>query len=253
MPRKLNFLHLTDDELDRPIYRIMKQKYVFKLFQENRNSLSQVHVWKDKFENFQLAIGGILDGKRFEYGFKNDFGGQCWTREYLSEAMWGIYANDPKERYLRMRSTPRRLLTALVKANPSMPHETCFVGKVKYKTGAQLKAYLGNGGSLQLSSVGLATSLLLKRRAFRHESEVRLLRFGNAEEYDEDGRYYYPIDPHAMITQIMADPHRDRAKWNAEKAEILRMTGFTGKIKRSKAYDAPDWSPPNYISNGAAR
>ncbi len=244
----LNFLNLTDNELDKPIYRIMKQQHVIDLFTEKQNVLSQVHNWKDKFENFQLALGGILNGERFDFALKNDFVGQCWTRDYLSEAMWGIYANDPKHRFLRIRSTPRKLLTALSDAHRTMPQDTCFLGKVAYRKEKDLKAFLGGGGSLSISAVGFARTLLLKRYTFKHESEVRLLYFGNATDCDERGLYRYPVDPHALVTQIMADPNRNRANWVADKAAIKSATGFTGEIKRSKAYDPPDWALPVYTS-----
>ncbi len=243
----LNFLNLTDNELDRPIYRIMKQEHVIGLFADKKNVLSQIHNWKDKFENFQLSLGGVLDGERFDFGFKNDFVGQCWTREYLSEAMWGIYANDPKQRFLRIRSTPRKLLTGLADAHPKMPQDTCFLGKVAYHKEKDLKAFLG-GGPLSMSAISFARTLLLKRYAFKHESEVRLLHFGNAKDCDKYGLYRYEVDPHAMVTQIMADPNRDRANWLADKAAITAATGFTGEIKRSKAYDPPDWELPVYKS-----
>jgi hypothetical protein len=48
---EFNFLNLTDRELDKPIYRIMKQEHVLKLFEDKQNVLSRVHNWKDKFEN----------------------------------------------------------------------------------------------------------------------------------------------------------------------------------------------------------
>lgn len=244
-----NFLNLADSELDQPIYRIMKQEYVIRLFEDSENTLSQVHNWKDKFENFQMTLGGILDGERFDYNFRNDFVGQCWTRDYLSEAMWGIYANDSNQRYLRIRSTPRLLITALVDAHPEMAQDTCFIGKVKYITEGELKASLGGGGPLSVSPTGLAGSLLLKRKAFEHESEVRLLHFGNAKDYDDKGLYRYSVNPHLMITQIMADPNRDRSDWSADKAKIRSATGFAGEIKRSKIYDTPDWALPIYSSN----
>ena len=119
-----NFLNLTEAELDQHIYRIMPEAFVVSLFADRTNVLSQVHNWKDKFENFQLNLGGRLNGERFDYVFRNDFVGQCWTRKNLSEAMWGIYANDPKARFLRIRSTPRKVLASLVAANPSMPQDT---------------------------------------------------------------------------------------------------------------------------------
>ena len=244
----MNFLNLEEADLDRHIYRIMPQAYVFALFRDKENVLSQVGNWKDKFENFQLNLGGILNGQRFGYGFRDDFVGQCWTRHSLSEAMWGIYANDASKRYLRIRSTPRKLLAPLVAAHPLMPQDTCFVGRVEYKGENDLEAYVRNNGRLEVSAMGFARSLLLKRRAFKHEDEVRLLYFGDAGAYDAKGLYRYRVDPHEMITQIMADPSRDRRTWNADKAAIAKATGFTGEIKRSKIYDPPGWNLPDYGS-----
>lgn len=241
-----NFLDLTEAELDQHIYRIMPEAFVISLFADRTNVLSRVHNWKDKFENFQLNLGGKLNGERFDYGFRNDFVGQCWTRESLSEAMWGIYANDPEARFLRIRSTPRKVLASLVAANLSMPQDTCFIGKVQYKRERELQAYAQRGGQLDLSPRRFASHLLLKRHAFKHEGEVRLLFFGDAKDYDARGLYRYAVDPHGMITQIMADPNRDRATWVADKAALQKATGFAGSIKRSKIYDPPDWDAPQF-------
>ena len=246
----LNFINLTEAQLDAHIYRIMPEPFVLSLFQSGQNVLSQVGNWKDKFENFQLKLGGVIDGEAFTYGFKDDFVGQCWTSEYLSEAMWGIYASDPGQRFLRIRLTPRKLLTALVAAHPDMPQDRCFVGKVDYQTEKQLQAYLQNGHPLEVSARKFAQSLLLKRRAFIHESEVRLIYFGDAKDCD-DRLYRYQVEPHGMVTQIMADPNRDRAGWKADRAMIAAATGFQGEIKRSKIYDPPEWDAPKYVSDVA--
>jgi hypothetical protein len=64
-----NFLNVTEAELDQHIYRIMRESFVIRLFADRTNVLSQVHNWKDKFENFQLNLGGNLNGEPFEYGF----------------------------------------------------------------------------------------------------------------------------------------------------------------------------------------
>jgi len=243
-----NFINLSQQQLDQHVYRIMKQDYVITLFTDQKNVLSRIHNWKDKFENFQMKLGGILDGEKFGYEFKDDFVGQCWTSNSLSEAMWGIYANDPNTRYLRIRSTPRKLLDALIAAHPKMPQDTCFVGKVEYKREKELKELVQNGGALTLNAVSLANALLLKRNAFRHESEVRLLYFGDANSFDDGGFYRYDVDPHRMITQIMADPNRCRKNWQDEKTAIQQKTGFAGEIKRSKIYDPPEWELPHYTA-----
>lgn len=241
-------LNLTDVELDQHIYRIMPEEYVIDIFAHQNNVLSQVHKWKDKFENFQLKLGGILNGERFEYGFRDDFVGQCWTRDYLSEAMWGIYANNPNVRFLRIRSTPRKLLTALIEEHPEMPQDTCFIGKVLYKREDELEEYVKNSGMLEINSRRFAESLLLKRKSFKHESEVRLIHFGNAKDYSENGLYRYNVKPHDMITQIMADPNRDRTTWLADKEMLRKDTGYDGEIKRSKIYDPPEWDTPTFHS-----
>ncbi len=247
---KLNFMGLTDKELDQPIYRIMKQEYVIRLFTKQENTLSQIHKWKDKFEGFQLALSGLLDGESSGSSFKDNFVCQCWTREYLSDAMWGIYANDCKQRFLRIRSTPRKLLAALVDAHPNTAQNTCFLGKVAYRKEEDLETLMGKAGQTPISTESFAHSLLLKRHKFRHESEVRLIYFGDAKDY-ENGLYHYAVDPYAMITQIMADPNRDRGnRWTEDKKTIESMTGFKGEIKRSKAYDPPDYKPPILKSGG---
>jgi hypothetical protein len=99
----MNFLNFENSNPDQHIYRIMPEDYVLDLFASRRNVLSRIHNWKDKFENFQLKLGGVLDGEAFNYAFAENFVGQCWTRDAYSEAMWGIYANDPAKRYLRIR------------------------------------------------------------------------------------------------------------------------------------------------------
>lgn len=243
-----NYLNLGRSELDRHVYRIMKQDHVVSLFVDELNVLSQIQNWKDKFENFQMRLGGVLDGERFQFGTSGDFVGQCWTSNGLSEAMWGIYANDPDTLYLRVRSTPRKLLKALIDAHPQMPQDTCFVGGVKYKSEKELKALLQNRGALEVNAISLANALLLKRKAFKHESEVRLLYYGDAKDYDQSGLYRYKVDPHQLITQIMADPNRDRKTWRDQKAIIQRDTRFTGEIRRSKIYDPPEWEAPHYTS-----
>lgn len=225
----------------------MREDRAIAMFTDRQNVIVQTHKWKDKFENFQLSLGGYISGVRFNYGFRNDYLGQCWTTNAMSEAMWGIYAGDSQLKYLRLRSTPRKLLEALEKAHAgSTINDTCFVGRVLYKKENELKASLGAGGTLTLSSASLAGSLLLKRRAFKHENEMRLIYCTHNEAGVSNGLYRYPIDPQDMITQIMADPHRDPSSWENERKRLQSETGFKGKILRSRMYDPPKWAPPFY-------
>jgi hypothetical protein len=85
----------------------------------------------------------------------------------------------------------------------------------------------------------LAQSLLVKRAAFQHEREVRLLYFERSNVKHADGLYRCAIDPHDLIDQIMVDPRLSVDKANRLKGQIKKRTGFQGDIKRSLLYAPP--------------
>ena len=85
--------------------------------------------------------------------------------------------------------------------------QPAFIGKVKYEKERALRDFVYNNGQLKISPECFARSLLLKRWAFKHESEIRLLYFGDARNYS-GGLYRYAINTHDLITQIMADPRQ---------------------------------------------
>ncbi len=230
-----------DGELDQPVYRIMKQEHVISLFTDRKNAMSKFGNWKDGFENFLMNCGHEVNGVKHDNTVRNKMVAQCWTRERYSEAMWGIYANDPRERFLRIKSTPRKLMHALISARPQLAADLCRVGKVVYKPTNEIKDYYDEKKNADVDMNLLFQSLLLKRKSFTHEKEVRLIYCAMLEPLDAKGLFWYEVDPHEMVTQIMADPNCNRRKWKEEKQRLRSETGFQGAIKRSKLYDAPDW------------
>ena len=66
-----------------------------------------------------LVSGGIGLG----IGFKENLYGQCWTKTRESDAMWRIYS--PNKNGVRIMTTPRKLLTALlIHANINAQYNT---------------------------------------------------------------------------------------------------------------------------------
>jgi hypothetical protein len=142
--------------------------------------------------------------------------------------MWRIYS--PKSDGVRIRSTPERLVNSLNQVG-----QPAFVGKVLYLSTKHLIAHartaLASG-----TNEGSARTLLVKRPAFRHEREVRVLACSPKLGKD---LVRYPIDPHSLIDQIMIDPRLDRNAADALKARIRHRTGFSGQILRSLLYAPP--------------
>jgi len=229
---------MGERDLDRHVYRIMKREHVVEAFDRKQIAFAPPSSWPDGFENFQLKLGSDLAGAPLDPALREGVVGQCWTRSYLADWMWAAYAR-PGSSHLRIRSTPRRLLRALVAAHPGL-EQRCFVGRVRYRGEGALKAIVEAGvdGS---APAAFAEALMLKRRAFAHEREVRLLYFGEAEARSSDGLYRWNADPRDLITQIMAPPTGDGRGWETEKARIRRETTFAGEIRRSKLYDPPSW------------
>jgi hypothetical protein len=86
----------------------------------------------------------------------------------------------------------------------------------------------------------LFQSLLIKRRAFVHENEIRLMFLDWTENAGVEEIFKYSIDPHKLISQMMIDPRIPYADFKRIKYDIEQKTGFKGDIKRSLLYRLPD-------------
>jgi hypothetical protein len=235
------FLDIPPARLDDNVYRIFSVDRLFELFSRKQNALVKPLKWEDPFENFilrsriQLATGelGAIEGR-------DSFYGQCWTLQKASDAMWRIYS--PNGDAVRIRSTARKLVQGLV----GSVRGEAFVGKVRYLRNDKLISFAKNSlrHANRSSAAAFARTLLVKRPAFAHEKEVRLLFMNHDVSKATGDVFFYDIDPHAMIDQIMIDPRLSVVKAKALRNQINHETGFhLRRIKRSLLY-AP---PPNLI------
>jgi len=119
--------------------------------------------------------------------------------------------------------------------------ESC-IGKVKYlsesKITSQAKQAFSNDG--QMSFGNLFRSLLVKRKAFSHEKEIRLIHLDWGFKLPSEDIYKYEIEPHELITQVMIDPRISYEEFKDIKTDIETKTGYQGDIKRSLLYRLPE-------------
>jgi hypothetical protein len=85
----------------------------------------------------------------------------------------------------------------------------------------------------------LASQLLVKRRAFRHESEIRLVHRKLFGDPTPDCLFPYEIDPHSLINQIMIDSRLEPDEALRLIKSIRSRTGFKGNILQSLLYKKP--------------
>lgn len=232
-------INITESEIDKPIYRIISLERLLELFMNKKNTLVKPKMWEDVFENFILKSSiRLRSGEIAEYNFHERMYGQCWTLQKASDAMWRIYSSDKKG--LRVRTTIRKLADSLENAQTSLPDVRCRIGKVEYLSDKRLMEVANS--TFDDSGIGvdeLFRSLLLKRRAFVHESEVRALYDELDDSFFSNDLYRYEIDPHYLIDQIMVDPRSSYEEFLGIKKIIRETTGYRGKIKRSLLYTLP--------------
>lgn len=235
-----NFLNMSATDFDTPIYRVFSKDRLFKVFQEKKLVLVRPKKWDDPFENFIMnSTGELVDGTRFRIDSRDRFYGQCWTLQKESDAMWRIYA--PKKDGIKVKSTIKKLLTELYNTGGPYKAISCFIGKVEYFKKEKLKEQLQDSISISTlltdpSCRSQASTLLLKRIAFRHEKEVRLIYY-SPESCDSD-LHPIDVDPHDLFDEITIDPRATYGDFRSWK-EQLRSLGYRKKIIRSLLYQVP--------------
>jgi len=193
------FLNLTEEDLDRNIYRIVPLTRLIELFETGKNVLIRPHKWEDPFENFILRSKvRLTSGETIKYNFHDRICGQCWTFNRASDAMWRIYS--PKSDSIRLRTTVRQLEKSLISSQNSLPDVKCCLGKVLYLNQKKLKKYANPIFDFSgITIENLFNSLLVKRLAFRHENEIRLLYFELEDDGCKSDTFDYSTDPHTLL------------------------------------------------------
>ena len=244
-----NLIFLTDEELDKNIYRVFSFERLKEIFDTKKVTLVKPKRWDDPFENFILNSTGILpDGREFQLGFRDSFYGQCWSLTKESDAMWRIYS--PDKNGVKVKTTIRKLFNPLFqvggehqKMNGNIYNLSSFVGKVKYQGMKKLMEMLNDKERMSnkifdQSGWGQASSFYFKRWAFRHENEIRIM-FNKHDEHSDDF-FKYDVDPNDLIDEIVFDPRMNTEEYHRRKREI-RSWNFNKNVIQSGLYKIKDF------------
>ena len=228
------YFNIARSERNRPVYRIMSLKRLLEMFRAGINTLVKPILWEDPFENFMQGVKGQLpSGDIVEFAQRYDFYGQCWTLGGpAADAMWRIYSSDQHSVRIKVR------VKTLVETLAPKAKGIVLVGKVRYLHTAGLlkwgRRVLRESDEPDVRLLG--RTLLVKRTAFSHEQEVRLLYFDSGAEGD---LFQYRIDPHAFIEEMVIDPRLSADQATSLMNEISTKTRFRGHIFHSDLYAPP--------------
>lgn len=161
--------------------------------------------------------------------------------------MWRIYSADPNEAGadpkklgVKVKTMARKLFDNLKHTDSSAPYLQFFVGQVDYKTEAEITTIMQGLTFLDVSFGGqgdkFADLLCIKREAFQHEQEVRLLFQDIDPKRGATKVFKYKLDPNAIFEEVVLDP---RLKDYAAVQSRLVSAGCTLPISRSTLYQSP--------------
>lgn len=225
-------------EPDDNIYRTISFERLVELLLCKKNTLVRPAMWGDPYEDLigQAQVSSAMKGVG-RFANARNYYGQCWTLHKASDAIWQIYS-DGTDGY-RVRTTVRKLLTSL-KTQINNPDVYCHIGLVQYKSDEELIDFGKNHfhrGELSVSEQ-MAEAYMVKRNAFKHEEEVRLIFHRTEGIPENESLFAYSIDPNDLFDQVMLHPRLNKQVAD-EKKQLLKEMGFNGEIKRSLLYAPP--------------
>lgn len=231
-----NYINITTAQRAKRIYRVMTVDRLLEIFETRKNVLVKPSLWDDPFENFLLNTPQLkADGNEYFSVLRDRAYGQCWSLNIESDAMWRIYA--PNKNGVKIETTVTKLFNSLYRSTSTYPRMSCFIGKVDYHSKKSLTAMardVRDGGKSAVGSYNQAKSLLIKRIAFKHEEEVRLI-YLEPRNCADNKIHSYEYDPFVNISALTFDPRMNESLFSVYKNHFKSL-GFQGRVIRSGLY-----------------
>lgn len=266
-PEKYKFDYIDcntiDMDLDIPIYRIISLEELKRIFKQSSLSLSKPSSWEDKSELFLFNNIGLTEYREY-ISFKylgNRIYCTCWSQKEESAALWTIYAKKKTKNYVKIKSTPRKIMKYFYDINTIGHYNSFLCGKVQYVKTDNMNDILSNNLSNYFMSKNFLKSiysLFFKKAAFDYENEIRFV-FNAQSDITEDKSsvnkwdvsekyFYFKIDINDVIEEIVFHPLITNENRELIENEI-RKYDYKGELYKSSLYDERKMVLPFHLSN----
>lgn len=246
MPYQIN---ITD--LDAPIYRIFPLWYFEEALRVKNLALVPPQRWEDPYESLPWSIVITRkSGQTFLEKHILPVYAQCWSGTHESDTLLRAYSRvskDPhhnrniliREEGVKVKTTARKLINAIVKSNQTFPKDSFYFGRVDYVPPDKIKKFIGDtiyqkGETALYRGIDLAKLMLLKRPAFQHEDEYRLLYIED-RNVQEQKIIQLSFEPNEVFDEVTFDPRLVTFERIEREANAKRL-GYSGKFGTSELY-----------------
>lgn len=254
----------NDHELRKiEVYRIFGVERLFQIINDKSLVLLSPGKWEDPYEQ---ALQRLLETKN-----NNKIYGLCWSTRSRSDALWRIYS--PNKLGVRISTTVGHIVDSILARDNKFVEKDFFFGAVTYLPESTSKpepnTALGKH-SLSLDRLHfnrdifsiadaikdmlddkdkvawrtpseVAKTFLVKRLAFDHESEIRMI-YVDGENYDsQNGTYKIKVDPLKLIRSIQFDPRMKDDVYLSLRKAVNASTGSDRiRMTKSDLYKSPE-------------
>ncbi len=254
MPERREFVRAfrLDSDLDKPLFRIFPLWAFEDMLRVGRLVLVPPSFWEDPQEDIPSSI--MMEGPNHSQKplaeYLNTAFGQCWSFESESDSLLRAYSRvtidkvhgrniEPRYEGVQVRTTPRKLIDALQPWAMRSDWGQIYLGRVEYLSGNQATQNVTNilariGPREMGRGENRAQSLLLKRKAFSHEDEVRLI-FVCIDTRKLPEPLTVNLEPNDFIDEILYDPRLILFE-RREREEKARSLGYRGPFAESSLY-----------------
>lgn len=205
------------------LYRILPFERAVQILERNELYFANPASWEDPYES-------LLSHQHSEYLFA-----QCWCKNAVSDAMWRIYSSNSLG--VRIRTTRARLRSTLEDASASDGFRF-KLKDVKYLPQDDLEnefSKIADSLAQRHSYNDSIASLFLKRNAFRHEAEVRVVLTAPTERAAPTF-LRVQVTSAWLIDSVLIDPRAPDEYVRAFQHYIKDKLAFPGTVLKSALY-----------------
>ncbi len=205
------------------LYHILPFHRLVAVFETRKLYFSSPKSWEDPYETTVGA--GVVDSVF----------AQCWCKLAVSDAMWRIYSPDRLS--VRIKTTPD-LLTEQVRGGLKGSGDRYQVRRraVDYHLTSDIEHAIKEAQAKTTGMSRTLAPLFIKRRAFRHESEYRIVVHDRSPDRGQK-ELLVPVNPHKLILGVLLDPRATAATVEIFEFFLKEKLKFKGSVAKSALYE----------------
>lgn len=190
-------------------------------------------IWKDPFESRFVTAKYLDKGEKIDYQWTDRVFCACFTETVTSEAYWAPYSQRQIGVEFRMN---RQELLKVLEGYADL--YDIYIGKVEYMLNSQIKGPLksipfGEPVPLPKTKSWWARLLLIKRKAFKYEDEIRIIIVKKEKTQEKGIQIKYDCKNTDIIDSIVLDPSIERYTEDLLKDTFVNKYGFKALINKA--------------------